>query len=151
MKRRVREGRTRIASDEYGVTSLSYTPDPGEPHRVMPRPCGQCPWRRDVPVGVFPAEAYRISAPTAYDMAASTFACHMAGREGLSTCAGFALRHRDHNMVFRLAGLMGKTQRLQAVTDGGLPLYPTYREMAVANGVAEDDPVLGPVRGNGYE
>jgi hypothetical protein len=33
-------------------------------------PCAECPWRVDQ-VGAFPAEAFRLSAPTAYDAAMS--------------------------------------------------------------------------------
>lgn len=34
-------------------------------------------------MGEFPAEAFRHSAPTAYDMAESGFSCHSAGTERL--------------------------------------------------------------------
>ncbi|WP_455289311.1 DUF6283 family protein [Cupriavidus necator] len=39
------------------------------------KPCGKCPWRVDA-TGELPAEAFRHSAETAYDMATHTFACH---------------------------------------------------------------------------
>ncbi|HMF69483.1 MAG TPA: DUF6283 family protein, partial [Phyllobacterium sp.] len=56
-------------------------------------PCDQCPWRADLPTGVFPAEAFRISANTAYDASFNTFACHVTGSEKPATCAGFLLKN----------------------------------------------------------
>lgn len=109
--------------------------------RHCPSPCAECPWRRDSPIGAFPAEAYRISAKTAYDMGESTFACHMAGAERSAVCAGFLLRGADHNLAVRLARATGKFDP-ESVSDSGLELYDSYRDMAEANGVAPDDPAL---------
>jgi hypothetical protein len=106
------------------------------------RPCADCPWRVDA-TGVFPAEAFRHSANTAYDMAQSTFACHQAGLDKPRVCAGFLLRGADHNMSVRVGYISG---RYHAVEDGGCELHENYRAMAVANGVDEDDPVLAPCR-----
>jgi hypothetical protein len=62
-------------------------------------PCSDCPWRVDA-TGIFPAEAFRHSANTAYDMSQKTFACHQVGsvkpavitnttiRVGDTPCAG---------------------------------------------------------------
>lgn len=113
-------------------------------HRA--RPCGQCPWRADLPVGVFPASAFRHSAATAYDMAQTTFACHMQGKDKPATCAAFLLRAADHNLAVRMAILRDRYNPA-AVDDGGFPLYRSYRAMAVANGVAPDDPALALCRG----
>lgn len=117
----------------------------GKPHNRV-KPCEQCPWRSDLPTGVFPAEAFRHSAPTAYDAADSQFACHMSGVEGMQTCAGFLLRNADNNIGTRLSIVAG---RYRPVSDGGFPLYESYRAMAIANGVSPDDPVLEPCRANG--
>lgn len=105
-------------------------------------PCAECPWRKDSPIGAFPAEAYRISAPTAYDRSEQLFACHMLGRRAM-TCAGFLLRGADHNMRVRFQDAM---DQIGEVSDGGLDLYDSYRAMAEANGVSPDDPVLAPCR-----
>jgi len=145
MTRRTTIKGTKIASDEYGVTSIETSG--GRKHVARKTPCEQCPWREDVPTGVFPAEAYRHSAHTAYDAAMSTFACHMAGAQHPATCAGFLLRHGAHNLSVRIA-LSGERIDLDKISDGGFPIYETYRDMAVANGVDPDDPVLKPVRGN---
>jgi hypothetical protein len=101
----------------------------------------------DVQTGVFPAEAFRESASTAYDGAIKTFGCHMNKSTAVATCAGFLLRHADNNIGIRLS-LTGERIDLDAVEDGGFPVYPSYREMAIANGVSADDPVLRQVRSN---
>jgi hypothetical protein len=106
------------------------------------RPCADCPWRVDA-TGVFPAEAFRHSANTAYDMAQNTFACHQAGTGKPKTCAGFLLRGADHNLSARLSYMAGK---IAAVDDGGHALHDSYRAMAIANGVDPDDEILGPCR-----
>jgi hypothetical protein len=104
-------------------------------------PCPDCPWRKDA-VGKFPAEAFRISAPTAYDMADHTFGCHSSGSKKPATCAGGILG-QPHNFNLRMGWVQGK---YRDVTDGGHELFETYREMAIANGVDPEDPVLAPCR-----
>lgn len=108
------------------------------------RPCAECPWRIDAPVGAFPAEAYRISAHTAYDGAMETFGCHMAGAENLSTCAGFLLMNSLNNIGRRLSERLGRLDMSQVSSP--VPLYPSYRAMAENNGVSPDDPRLQPCR-----
>jgi hypothetical protein len=103
-------------------------------------PCATCPWRKDA-VGAFPAQAFRISAPTAYDMARQTFACHSAGRDNPMDCAGFVLHGSDHNLRARVNRARGL---YRGVSAGGHALFKSYREMAVANGVAPDDTLLQP-------
>ena len=125
----------------------------GELHQVLTveggggsyrrEPCPNCPWRVDA-VGEFPAEAFRHSAPTAYDMAQNSFACHQSGCEKPATCAGFLLRGADHSFAIRLKRMKG--QHFDDVTDGGHELHDSYRAMAIANGVPADDPVLAPCR-----
>lgn len=107
------------------------------------KPCKNCPWRIDS-VGEFPAEAFRHSASTAYDMAEETFACHEAGAKKPATCAGFLLRGADHNLSVRLGYITGRYKG--DVSDGGHELHDNYRAMAVANGVSPDDPILAQCR-----
>jgi len=106
---------------------------------MMRRPCPPCPWRR-ANAGSFPAEAFRHSAPTAYDMATSTFGCHSTGVERTRTCAGAAVR-TGHSLSLRM-----RWEQVEQVEDIGDELFDDYREMAVANGVDPDDPVLAPCR-----
>ena len=107
------------------------------------KPCSDCPWRKDA-VGEFPAEAFRHSAATAYDMSDRTFACHQSGKEKPAICAGFLLRGAAHNLTVRLGYMQGRFK--DDVSDGGCDLHENYRAMAVANGVAAHDPVLAPCR-----
>jgi len=102
---------------------------------MMRRPCPECPWRR-TNAGGFPAEAFRLSAPTAYDMATHTFGCHQSGTERPRTCAGAAVR-TGHSLALRMRGA-----EAAEVEDVGDDLFDDYREMAEANGVDPDDPVL---------
>lgn len=125
----------------------------GENHQVITvegphaghcsKPCPTCPWRVDA-VGIFPAEAFRHSAPTAYDMAQHIFACHQAGVDNPKTCAGFLLRGAMHNLAVRLGIVRGRYAG--RITDGGHELHESYRAMAIANGVDPEDPVLQPCR-----
>nr|WP_250807158.1 DUF6283 family protein [Neorhizobium tomejilense] len=147
-KREVIIHETRRCSDEYGVTTIETKGDDRARHRRTP--CPQCPWRMDVATGVFPPDAFRESANTAYDGAIKTFGCHMSSPQAPRTCAGFLLRHAENNIGVRLA-LNKERIDLEEVSDGGVPVYPSYREMAIANGVPADDPSLEQIRAQGDE
>ena len=124
----------------------------GEQHQVVTveggkggyrrQPCSDCPWRVDA-VGEFPADAFKHSANTAYDMAQEVFACHQSGAKKPAICAGFLLREADHNLAVRLKRVQGQCLDVE---DAGLDLHPSYRAMAIANGVAVDDPALAQCR-----
>lgn len=103
------------------------------------KPCPSCPWRVDA-VGEFPAEAFRHSAETAYDMSLHVFSCHTSGVAKPATCAGFLLRGADNNLNVRMGRMTGRYN--DDVTDGGVALHDNYRAMAVANGVPKSDPAL---------
>jgi|SRR5579859_2390520 len=103
-------------------------------------PCPGCPWRVDQ-TGSFPAEAFRHSAETAYDLSTHTFGCHESGTENPLICAGFLLRGSDHNMAVRLRLLRGEIDP-DAVHDGGHELHDGYTAMAVANGCDPHDEAL---------
>jgi Family of unknown function (DUF6283) len=115
-----------------------------KPNGYRRRPCSTCPWRVDA-IGEFPAEAFRHSANTAYDMAVHEFGCHQSGRGKPVTCAGFLLRGARHNLTTRLK-LAERKIDPTSVSDAGLELFENYREMAKANGVPPDDPVLAKCR-----
>jgi hypothetical protein len=107
------------------------------------KPCSDCPWRLDA-VGEFPADAFKHSAITAYDMSTHAFACHQSGRVKPATCAGFLLRGAEHNLAVRLKRMKGQID--DDVADGGHALHASYRAMAVANGVNPEHEVLRPCR-----
>lgn len=130
--------RVRPAGDNHQVVTVE-----GGRSTYRRKPCSNCPWRVDA-TGNFPAEAFRHSAPTAYDMARETFACHQAGARKPSICAGFLLRGAMHNLAVRLGFIAGRFK--DDVCDGGHELHENYRAMAKANGVDPDEPVLAPCR-----
>lgn len=141
-RQRPREVRRRLADENHAVISLQ-----GGGFTYCRRPCPECPWRKEN-AGSFPAEAFRLSAPTAYDAAFVTFSCHMAGAEKPAVCAGFLLRNSANNIGVRLAGFAGNYDP-RSVVAGGADLFESYRAMAEANGVPADDPVLKPCRADG--
>jgi hypothetical protein len=71
----------------------------------------------------------------------------MSGSAAPASCAGFLMRHAANNLACRISQASGRLD-LSKVTDGGFPLYKTYREMAIANGVEPNEKVLQLVRGN---
>jgi hypothetical protein len=115
---------------------------PGLPHRKVA--CAECPWRRSNPPGKFPPERYIALANTTVDMSMRIFACHMAKEDKPATCAGWLQMASAHNFAVRMAMSTGRLDLSELVPITGL--YETYREMAVANGVAGDDPALARVR-----
>lgn len=105
----------------------------------MRSPCPGCPWKR-ANAGNFPAEAFRLSADTASDASFKLFACHTAGIEHQMTCAGFLLSVTAiDNVAVRI--MLSRGGRLD-VTGGEDELFPTYKQMAMANGCKADDPKL---------
>lgn len=131
----------------YGVVSVETAPH-GKRKAIRAKPCQTCPWRKDAPIGAFPAEAYRISASTCYDAAMSVFSCHESGTDKPATCAGFMLANSEHNLAVRLGLSNGSVDPVAYDNPEGVTLYEDYRAMAIANGVAEDDPAIAPCRGD---
>ncbi|MFJ4526197.1 DUF6283 family protein [Streptomyces sp. NPDC088810] len=73
----------------------------------------------------------------------SRFGCHSSTAEAPRVCAGWILRGASGN---RQVQDLLRSQRMQAPTlPEGVELYDDYAEVAVANGVAEDDPALAPL------
>lgn len=138
MKKLVVVEQVRAAGEDHQVVTLT-----GGGGQYRKEPCGGCPWRVDQ-TGVFPPEAFKHSAGTAYDMAEHTFACHESGQKAPAICAGFLLRGSDHNLSVRLKRAQGKIK--DDVSDEGHELHEDYRTMAIENGVSPHDPVLAPCR-----
>jgi hypothetical protein len=106
-------------------------------------PCAECPWRTDIPIGKFPPERYVALSPTAYDLSVTVFACHMSKEGADFACAGFLLQSSVHNLSCRMTRTKFDDVR------SPYPLFDTYRELAVANGVNEDHPALQHCRDDG--
>lgn len=142
MKKATKIIQVRPAGENHQVVTLKS--EGMASHLYRRKPCEQCPWDK-ANDGSFPAEAFRHSAPTAYDGAFNSFACHMSGAKVPATCAGFLLKGADQNIHVRLKVSSGQIDYSQ-ISDGGCDLHGSYREMAEANGVPRDDPVLEPCR-----
>lgn len=134
MRKKTKVHQVKPAGQDHQVVTVS-----SDTKAYRRTPCGGCPWRVDQ-TGEFPAEAFRHSATTAYDMAQNRFSCHESGAKKPATCAGFLLRGADHNLAIRLDYMRGHIGA--DVNDGGHELHPSYRAMAEANGVPADDPAL---------
>lgn len=150
-QRRKRKTGARVTAQRYagandrGVEHAVTTVEGGRGDLYRRTPCPTCPWRKDA-VGEFPAEAFRRSAQTAYDVSMHTFACHSSGQKRPATCAGFLLSSgAAHNLSVRLKQRDGKLD-LNQVSDGGVELFGCYRDMAVANGVDPGEDILKPMR-----
>jgi hypothetical protein len=107
-------------------------------------PCGSCPYRRDVPSGVWDASEYAklpdYDAPTALQPP-GLFLCHQAdGR----VCAGWAGCHDGNELLaLRLAALQGMSPQEIAATRGytsPVPLFGSGREAAEHGMAGIDDP-----------
>jgi len=114
-----------------------------ELRRPAPRPCLSCPYRRDVPSGVWSEEEYAKLPPyDAADVASgqpvSAFGCHQQdGR----LCAGWVAVHdMNHSIGLRVSVQVGLTPVedvdaiLEYTTD--VPLWASGAE-AAAHGLAE--------------
>lgn len=108
-----------------------------------PNPCGSCPYRQDVPSGVWDAEEY--DKLPAYDRETSgqppgVFLCHQQdGR----VCAGWAGCHdMDHAFSLRLASMTGSMspEDIENTLDyeSPVPLWGSGAE-AREHGIAEVD------------
>lgn len=128
----------RRAGPDHAVVSVRK--DRSDGYSFRREPCAECPWRKDAPIGAFPAEAFRISADTAYDQSMRAFSCHMSGSEKPATCAGFLLRGAEHNLGVRIRYSAGDIDPGSVTSK--VELYDSYRDMAEANGVAPSDPRL---------
>ncbi|MFF5019429.1 DUF6283 family protein [Streptomyces sp. NPDC001165] len=117
-----------------------------------PRPCASCPYREDVPAGIWAEEEYAkleaFDEETAYQPP-GLFLCHQTDRddERARVCAGWAGCHDgDHLMALRIATLTGEitVEAAEAVRDyvSPVPLFASGAEAAAhgRSGVEHPDP-----------
>jgi hypothetical protein len=103
------------------------------------RPCGSCPYRRDVPSGVWAVEEYaklpRYDQPTA-DQPMGVFMCHQQDER---LCAGWVGCHdMDDSLALRIAARALGPEAVEAVLDYStdVPLFSSGRE-AAEHGLAD--------------
>lgn len=103
-------------------------------------PCGSCPYRRDVPAGIWHANEYdklpAYDAPTA-EQPRQLFMCHQ--QDGC-LCGGWLLTHdRDHLLALRLHFRLLDPSVWDYAAD--VPVYASGAEAAAhgKSGIAEPD------------
>ncbi|QIS08837.1 DUF6283 family protein [Nocardia arthritidis] len=103
------------------------------------RPCGSCPYRRDVPSGVWHAEEYEKLRAYDLDIALQPhglFQCHQtdADSEVRRLCAGWVGCHGEQLLGLRLALVRGRISEttFQAAVDyrSPVPLFSSGAEAA---------------------
>ena len=111
-----------------------------------PRPCESCPYRRDVPSGVWAPEEYKKLEPYDHETAeqpAAVWTCHQIDRDSAQrrVCAGWAGCHDGDNLLaVRVAVFQGLMtgEDAQAVVEyvSPVPLFDTAAD-AAEHGLAE--------------
>lgn len=101
------------------------------PIKPRAKPCGSCPYRRDVPAGVWHPEEYaklpKYDAPTAWQPQ-GVFMCHT--QDG-SVCAGWLGCHGSLNLLaVRLAMIKGADPASFAMPSESIPLFGSGAEAA---------------------
>jgi Family of unknown function (DUF6283) len=100
-------------------------------------PCASCPYRRDVPSGVWAAEEYdslaRYDGPTgeqAMAGALGVFLCHNDPEK--SVCAGWSHLADENTLALRLADAFDREVDVQAILDyrTDVPLFASGTEAA---------------------
>ncbi|WP_228815818.1 DUF6283 family protein [Nocardia puris] len=104
-----------------------------------PRPCRSCPYRRDVPAGIWDHAEYeklrRYDADTGVQPAA-LFQCHQHDGDGPARrlCAGWIGCHQPHLLAVRLAALDGRISLATAAAcehyHSPVPLFATGGQAA---------------------
>lgn len=110
-----------------------------------PNPCESCPYRRDVPSGVWSEEEYdklvRYDEPT-YSQPTELFQCHQNGRDDdkARLCGGWVATHGDHSLGLRLAVVTGRVDPAVMSYSTTVPLFDSGEEAAEHGMEDIDDP-----------
>lgn len=118
--------------DNVGVVQMTGPP--------APNPCDSCPYRRDVPAGLWAEEEYakleRYDNET-LDQPTAVFLCHQNDKNSTKrrVCAGWAGCHDGDNLLaLRVAEINGRitSETAQAVVDyvSPVPLFDSGAEAA---------------------
>jgi hypothetical protein len=107
-------------------------------------PCKTCPYRKDVPVGVWHRSEYEnLLAQDADQIGGHMFACHQTRAlpdSERQVCGGWLLDQKRRNIpsiLLRVAIIRtpGVDECLTEITNGGAQIYPSIAAMCRANGV----------------
>jgi hypothetical protein len=100
-----------------------------------PRPCESCPYRRDVPSGLWHAEEYAklplYDRPTG-EQPMGVFQCHQndGGAEQARVCAGWAGCHGTELLALRIAVIEGRLPVSVMTYSTTVPLFPSGQAAA---------------------
>ncbi len=73
-----------------------------------PNPCGSCPYRRDVPSGVWEVDEYEKLVQYDADTGAQPLGVFLCHRQDGRACAGWVATHdMDNSLALRMASSMG--------------------------------------------
>lgn len=101
------------------------------------RQCAECPWRKDVPTGVFPPERFDALRSSVEQGFGRMFACHKSPEENKKACVGYVMNQVSgegagpQNFNLRLALSTGKIEPEKMTLTG--PQYESYEEMVEVN------------------
>jgi hypothetical protein len=102
---------------------------------IRKEPCSSCPYRRDVPSGVWARHEYEklieFDAPTG-DQPFATFACHATPDH---TCHGWAVVHSNRGPEYELLGLR-VWPPVGEIPEAAVPLFESGTE-AAEHGMAD--------------
>ncbi len=105
-------------------------------------PCGDCPYRRDAPLGKWDPQEFLDLEASDMDIASPMYGCHK--KDG-TLCRGWVIDQRERDIPnvelrFHLACVPGMSDEVRDVRCP-VPRWPSIRVMAQANGV--EDRTLG--------
>ena len=100
-----------------------------------PRPCESCPYRRDVPSGVWSAEEYeklRGYDEPMWAQPCAVFQCHQTGRDDRDgrLCAGWVGVHGDELLILRIGVARGHVDPAVWDYSTDVPLFGSGTEAA---------------------
>lgn len=100
---------------------------------LPPRPCSDCPYRRDTPTGIWAPEEYRKLPDYQGGTAFAPFHCHQENVTGVSTlCRGWVSCHQFDSVAVRLLVARGVLTVEQVEAPCPVPLYGSGREACKA-------------------
>lgn len=98
-----------------------------DPLLCAPSPCSSCPYRRDVPSGIWDPSEYEKLACYDTELVFALFLCHAHGKASPSLCRGWLSVHSDCVAV-RLGLLRGRITVAQRDAEVSVPLYGSGAE-----------------------
>lgn len=109
-------------------------------HSIAKTPCGSCPYRKDVPSGIWEAHEYEKLASydnNTGDQSLKIFLCHQ--RDG-NLCAGWVACHGSDLLALRLAAIKGVVDASAFSYSTSTPVFTSGKEAATHGMLKLGDP-----------